>query len=158
MKSLVIYDSFFGNTEKIAKAIGSAVGNPKDVTVCRVSDANLDQLKGLELLIAGSPTRAFRPTPAIKTFINSIPGKSLKGIRVTAFDTRIAMSEKVPAILRFMAKLFGYADKPIMGGLIKKGGEQIMPSEGFFVVGSEGPLAEGELERAAEWAKKINKG
>ena len=31
MKALVIYDSFFGNTEKVAKAIGSALGGPKDV-------------------------------------------------------------------------------------------------------------------------------
>ena len=45
MKALVIYDSFFGNTEKVAKAIGGALGEPKDVTVSRVSEANWTCLK-----------------------------------------------------------------------------------------------------------------
>jgi flavodoxin len=157
MKALVIYDSFFGNTEKVAKAIGSALGDPKGVIACRVDEANRDLLKGLDLLIVGSPTRAFSPSPAIKTFIKSIPGKSLEGVKVTAFDTRMKIDEKTPGILRFFAGIFGYADKPILGSLVKKGGNEAVPSEGFFVVGSEGPLADGELERAAEWAKKITK-
>ena len=157
MKALVIYDSFFGNTEKVANAIGSALGNPKDVTVRRVSESNLDQLKGVELLIVGSPTRAFSPTPAIKSFVKSLPGGSLEGVKVSAFDTRMNIDEKTPGILRFFAGIFGYADKPILNGLVKKGGKQVLPSEGFFVIGSEGPLADGELERAADWAIKIIK-
>ena len=68
MKAVVIYDSFFGNTEKVANAIGGALGDPKDVSVCRVNDANPDLLKNAEILLVGSPTRAFSPTPAIKEF------------------------------------------------------------------------------------------
>jgi len=56
-----------------------------------------------------------------------------------------------------MAKLFGYADKPILDGLKKKGGEEIVPSEGFFVLDSEGPLEKGEIERAVVWLKQIKK-
>lgn len=157
MKALVVYDSFFGNTEKVAKAIGSALGSPKDVSVCRVSETNQAMLKGVELLIVGSPTRAFSATPAIKTFVRRIPGRSLEGVKVSAFDTRMKIDEKTPGILRFFAGIFGFAGKPILDGLVKKGGNQIMPSEGFFVIDSEGPLADGELERAAEWAKRIIK-
>ena len=157
MKAIVVYDSFFGNTEKVAKAIGDALGDPKDVSVCRVNDANQDLLKNAEILIVGSPTRAFSPTPAIKTFVKSLSAKSLEGVKVSAFDTRIKIDERTPRILQFFAGIFGFAAKPILDSLVKKGGLQVMPAEGFFVVDSEGPLADGELERAAEWAKRILK-
>jgi flavodoxin I len=157
MKAVVIYDSFFGNTEKVAKAIGGALGSPNEVSVSRISETNLNQLQDLELLIIGSPTRAFSSTPAIKAFVKKISGKSLEGVRVSAFDTRMKIDEKTPGILRFFAGIFGYAAKPILDGLVKKGGNQVMPAEGFFVVGSEGPLADGELDRAAQWAKSILK-
>jgi len=157
MKALVIYDSFFGNTEKVAQAIGSALGSPNDVSVCRVSEMNHELLKDVDLLIVGSPTRAFSPTPAIKNFVKSLQGGSLKGVKVSAFDTRMNIDEKTPGILRFFAGIFGYAGKPILDSLVRKGGNQVMPSEGFFVIASEGPLVDGELERAAEWAKRIIK-
>ncbi|MBU1879976.1 MAG: nitric oxide synthase, partial [Chloroflexi bacterium] len=64
MKALVVYDSFFGNTEKIAQAIGAALEPQMDVEVRRVGDVRPDQLTGLTLLIGGSPTRGFRPSPA----------------------------------------------------------------------------------------------
>jgi len=156
MKALVIYDSFFGNTEKVAKAIGSALGGPKDVMVSRVCETNQDLLKDVKLLLVGSPTRAFSSTPAIKTFVRSLHGGSLEGVKVSAFDTRMKIDEKTPGILRFFAGIFGFAAKPILDGLVKKGGNQVVPAEGFFVIGSEGPLADGELDRAAEWAKRIS--
>jgi hypothetical protein len=52
-------------------------------------------------------------------------------------------------------KLFGYAAKPIAYKLEKKGGSLVIPPEGFLVKASEGPLKDGELERAADWAKLI---
>ena len=157
MKALIVYDSFFGNTEKIALSIGKAFGNAKIVTVCKAADVKPAMLDGLDYLIVGSPTRAFSPSPATKSFLKSIPSKKLSGVKVAAFDTRIAMTDKVPGFLRFMAKLFGYADKPILDSLKKKGGQETVPSEGFFVLDSEGPLGKGELERAAAWAKQIKK-
>jgi flavodoxin len=155
MKALVIYDSIFGNTERIAQAIGKALASQTDVNVLKVNQAKPEQLTGLNLLIVGSPTRAFRPTPAIKKFLGSIPGKSLKGVRVAGFDTRISTVDANSAVLNFFVKLFGYAAKPIADKLVKKEGELILPPEGFFVKDSEGPLKEGELERAADWAKQI---
>ena len=54
-----------------------------------------------------------------------------------------------------MAKRMGYADAVIAKLLVKKGGQLLEPTQGFFVEESEGPLEDGELERAAEWAKKL---
>ena len=159
MKVLIIYDSSFGNTEQIAQAIGHALGSQEDVEVLRVGNVKPEQLTGLKLLIVGSPTQAFRPTPAINNLLGRIPMNGLRGVKVAAFDTRISMDDIDPPIVRFIGrfvvKLFGYAAKPIADRLKKKGGELTIPPEGFFVEGTEGPLKEGELERAADWARQI---
>ena len=155
MKALVIYDSVFGNTEQVAQAIGKALGPSEDVEVLQVGDVKPGQMAGLDVLIVGSPTRAFRPTPATSNLLKGIPANDLQGVKVAGFDTRIAVDEKTPAILRFLAKIFGYAAEPISAKLVKKGGELAIAPEGFFVGGTEGPLTEGELERAADWVKRI---
>jgi flavodoxin I len=54
-----------------------------------------------------------------------------------------------------MAHMFGYAAEPIAASLVKHGGTQILPPAGFFVMDTEGPLREGELERAAAWGREI---
>ena len=144
MKVLIVYDSVYGNTEKIAKAIGGAITG--EVKVLRVDEANPSELKTIDLFIVGSPTQGGRPTPAIRTLLNKVPEASLQGINVAAFDTR--MSTKLVAV-------FGYAAGRIAGNLKGKGGTLIAPPEGFFIKGIKGPLKEGELERAAGWAKGI---
>ena len=154
MKALVVYDSFFGNTEKIAEAIGRALGSPPDVQVVRVSACIPGQLKDLDWLIVGSPTRGFQPSPLIKNFLAMIPADGLHGVKVTAFDTRSPL-ERMPGFLRFIQKRAGWADKHIVAALTKKGGDLAAPSEGFFVQDTEGPLVDGELERAAEWARSL---
>ena len=155
MKALVVYDSVFGNTEQIANAIGNALGSGNDVGILRVNDVKPEHLAGLELLIVGSPTRAFRPTPAITTFLKNISVDSLKDVKVAAFDTGISMNDTNSRVLRFLVKSFGYAAKHIADRLEKKGGRLLAAPEGFFVTGTEGPLKEGEFERAAAWVKQI---
>ncbi|MCJ7623241.1 MAG: flavodoxin family protein [Anaerolineaceae bacterium] len=156
MKAMVVYDSFFGNTEKIAKAIGAALGSPEDVDLLRAGDVKPEQLAGLDYLIVGSPTRKFSASPATNVLLKSIPKNGLKGVKVAAFDTRFPMSEieKTP-ILLFFVKIFGYAAEPVSKRLTKKGAELALPPQGFFVDGVEGPLTEGELERAGDWAQRI---
>lgn len=150
MKALIVYDSVFGNTEQIARAIGQVLG----AEVVRVSDVRPEQLSGLDLLVVGSPTRAFRPTPAIARFLKGIPANGLQGIRVAAFDTRVSVSDVGSRILTVMVRWFGYAAEPIARRLQKKRGELIAPPAGFVVEGTEGPLRAGELERAADWARQ----
>lgn len=157
MKALVFYDSVFGNTEQIAQAIGQALGSPENVETLRVSNVKPEQLTGLDLLVVGSPTRGFRPTPAISDLLKRVPENGLKGVKVAAFDTRFTRDEIESSIfiLRILVNIFGYAAKPIADRLKDKGGDLIVPPEGFYVEGMEGPLKEGELERAADWAKQI---
>ena len=50
MKALIIYDSVFGNTEKIAQAISSSLGSKENVETLRVSEVRPEKLIGLELL------------------------------------------------------------------------------------------------------------
>ena len=156
MKSMVVYDSVFGNTEQIAQAIGRALGSPEDVEIIRGDNVKPEQLTGLKLLIVGSPTRGFRPTPAISNFLKSIPKNGLRGVKVAAFDTRVTEHEmKSVFFMPIVVGIFGYAAKPISERLVKEGGELFVRPEGFFVEGTEGPLKEGELERAAAWARQI---
>ena len=146
MKTLIVYDSVYGNTEKIAKAVAEAIAPSGEAKVLRVGEANPSELESFDLLIVGSPTHAGRPTPAVQDFLNKVTEQSLKDIKAAAFDTRVTSK---------FAKIFGNAAGRMGGHLTKKGGVLIASPEGFFVTGREGPLKEGELERAAAWAKGI---
>lgn len=59
MKEMVVYDSIFGNTEQIAMTIAKAISTQKKAGIFRVAEVKLERLKGLELLVVGSPTRVF---------------------------------------------------------------------------------------------------
>jgi flavodoxin len=153
MKSIVVYDSLYGNTERIAQAIGNALCSPEEASVVQVEKMKTEQLAGIILLVVGSPTQQFKPTAAMSSFLKRIPKNGLKGIKVAAFDTRLTISEieKSPP-LPFFVRIFGYAAERIANHLQKKGGELIVPGEGFYVEGMKGPLMDGELERASNWA------
>jgi flavodoxin len=155
MKALIIYDSMFGNTEQVAQVMATALTNKADIAVRRVGDVQAAELTKVDLLIVGSPTQGFQPTPAIKKLLASLPRQGLQGVQVAAFDTRIAVAEVGNRFLTFMVNIFGYAAKPIANRLQKKGGNLIAPPAGFIVNGKEGPLKEGERERAAAWAKAM---
>ncbi len=144
MKTLIIYDSVYGNTEKIARSISGAIDG--DVKVLRTSEVDPCELESIDFLIVGSPTHGGRPTLAVQSFLNRIPELAIKGINVAAFDTR--MSSK-------LVRIFGYAAVKIAGSLKAKGGILTLPPEGFLVKGGKDPLKEGEPERAASWAKEI---
>jgi len=157
MKKLIIYDSVFGNTEKVARAIGAALSPQEDVSVLRVTEVTSEHLAGLDLLIAGSPTRAFKPTPTMSNFLKKLPNNCLQGVKVTALDTRADVKEVNNGFLTFMVGIFGYAAEPMAKRLVKKGGSLVTPPVGFFITASEGPLRDGEIERAAAWGAAIGK-
>ena len=143
MKALVVYDSVYGNTEKIARAIGGAITG--DVKVLSASDVNPAELESIDLLIVGAPTQGGRPTPVMREFLEKIPESTIKGVQIAAFDTRFSTK---------WVGIFGYAAGKIASSLKKKGGVLVLLPEAFFVKGTKGPLKEGELERAAGWAQE----
>lgn len=152
MRILVIYDTFYGNTKSVAEAVGDSF-DEEDTEVINVIDADIKSLKNIDLLVVGSPTRQFKPTEEIMNFLNNIPHDYLKGIKVMAFDTRMARVEMMSGVLKIFAKKFEYAADPIADKLVAKGGNLIGKPEGFIVKGNKGPLHEGEIERAAAWAE-----
>ncbi|MDD5591304.1 MAG: flavodoxin family protein [Dehalococcoidales bacterium] len=154
MKILVVYDSVYGNTEKIARAIAGAVTPPDEIEVLRASEAGLLSLETANILVVGSPTHGGRPVQAIKEFLNRIPADALRNVAVTSFDTRILGQGKSVGI-RMLTKVFGYAAGRISDVLKAKGGRLVTEPDGFIVEDSEGPLKKGELERAADWMKAI---
>jgi len=154
MKTLILFDSFFGNTEQVARAIGQQFENEQSKTL-RIDEVKSDDLNDVNLLIIGSPTRGFRPTENISTFIKGKLNNDLKGVNVAVFDTRIALETIKSKALRFMVNTGGYAASTMAKQLTKKRASLIASPEGFLVTGEEGPLKEGELERAAEWGRQL---
>ena len=72
MKTLVLYDSMYGNTERIAKAMTKALEEFGPATALRVDHAQLNDMGGVGLLMIGCPTQAWQLTPATRTFIELI--------------------------------------------------------------------------------------
>lgn len=144
MNTLVIYDSVYGNTEKIAQTIGDAIQG--DVKVVRPGEMAPSMWEKLDILIIGSPTQGGRATQVIQDVVTTIPEPILKGINIATFDTRITTK---------LVGIFGYAATRLANSLISRGGNLVIPAEGFFVKGRGGPLKEGELERADLWSKAI---
>lgn len=150
MKTLIVYDSLYGNTEKIAQAIGENLALAKDKIISAKKLKNED-LKDIELLIMGSPTHAGQPTPTLKNVIANIPENSLKNINVMTFDTSIKSQDK-NFLFKTFINMLGYAAKRTAKMLQDKGAT-IVGSETFFVKDKEGPLEEGEIKRAQDWIK-----
>lgn len=146
MKVLVVYDSNYGNTEKIAKAIGDSIS--RDVKVLRASEVKNEDVSSADTLIVGSPTTGGRPTELLQGFLQKLPDALLKDKKIASFDTRYSG--------RFV-KMFGYAADKIADSLVSKGGILISAPAPFIVEGKKGPLKDGELERAVSWAKGLIK-
>jgi flavodoxin len=144
MNALVVYASRFGNTERIARAIGAALDTGAPPTVASY-EAVAGLPPGLDLFVVGAPTQAHGIPAEFKRFIDELPADVLSGVPVAAFDTRY----RKPVLLT------GSAARGIAKRLERKGARLVAAPESFFVEHSEGPLAEGEVERAATWARDL---
>ena len=146
MKTVVVYDSLYGNTESIARTIGDAI--PGEVQVQRVGQARVSDLEAADLLVIGSPTHGAMPTEAVQGLISRIGSPTREGARAATFDTRLTWG--------FLERWGGFA-APKIGVLLREKGWIIAGEPGgFFVRGlKKGPLKKGELERAAAWAQDL---
>jgi flavodoxin len=147
MKALIVYDSQFGNTERIALSITSILGEFGQARAVRVGHVHVDELKGMDMLILGCPTQGMRQTPAMQSFLAHIPRELLSGLSVACFDTR------------FHGGLWKFSAAQAMAKQLRTMGVGLLvPPESFFVksMKKEGPLLAGELERAASWAHMLS--
>lgn len=152
MHALVVYDSVYGNTERIARAIAEGLGDGSQAI--QVGAAGPDSLDGLDILVVGSPTQGGRPTPALKAWLDAMPSGRLTSTAVAAFDTRFSSAGHGFG-LRLVIKVMGAAAPRIMSLLRAKGGNVAAAPEGFIVQDKEGPLREGEVERARSWGRAL---
>lgn len=162
IKSLVVYESMFGNTKRIAEAIALGLGTHGDVAVSEVGTAPLPD-QSLDLVVIGGPTHAFgmsrkgtRESAASQTTEALISsgigirewlgrlGPTSGQITGAAFDTRIDKP-----------RLPGTAAPKIQRALRKLGYRLPVEPENFYVDGSLGPLLVGEEERATRWAANL---
>lgn len=164
MRTLVVYESMFGNTANIAHAIGAELSAYGDVRVLEVGEAPLS-LDGVDLLVVGGPTHAFGMTrPSTRADAQKQRAEPVvsrrRGVRewlavlaktasvpVAAFDTKVHKARKLPGAARAAAK-----------ALRRVGHPTVAPPESFYVDDTLGPLLDGELDRATAWAASLARG
>lgn len=161
MKAIVVYESLWGNTAAVAKAIAEGIG--PDVPAVPPDEAVGPLLEGVDLIVAGSPVLAFNlPTEQIRESIRKDPGPkapqpadlshpSLRSWldelpsgtgRYAAFETRVRFSIRG-------------ATSTIAGKLQEAGYTRLAEDARFIVKGKYGPLRDGELDRARAWGAKL---
>lgn len=176
MEVAIVYESLFGNTRAIAEAVAEGVRQADPaahVVLLPVGEAKADQLRDAGLLIVGGPTHMrgmtsgttrrkgleaegntakgkgaeFTPErgaegPGVRDWFEALP-KAGSGTLAAAFDTRAGF------------KLAGGAAKGIARRLRGHGYKLAVPPEGFIITGTEGPLREGEPDRARAWGAAL---
>jgi flavorubredoxin len=150
VKASVVYDSLYGNTEKVAKALAAGLeSGGVDVSVVKVDAVRFDELSGIDLLCVGSPVHAWSVSKPVNEFLERLKSVGgLTGKKAFAFDTKMSKS-----------RLAGSAGGKIERKLKDLGLTIAKHSESAIVMSSEGPLeesAEGTFKQiGAELAKML---
>lgn len=168
MRGLIVYESMFGNTEQVARAIAAGISKHMETDLVPVSQAPTNVSDAYDLVVVGGPTHAFsmsRPgtrkdarsqgaTAAtatvevgIREWLDSLPRRSYAGLAAT-FDTRVARVRRLP----------GSAAKGAAKALHRHGLSVIANPQSFYVDDTDGPLIDGELARAEAWGNEIARG
>lgn len=149
LKFLIAYDSVYGNTKQLAEAMVEAVEGSHESQLLHASEATTADLENIDLVVIGSPTHAGTFTDPIKELISRLPAASLEGLKAAAFDTGFERDTQTK-FMQTVIDVFGYASPKIAKKLAKKGAD-VIRSETFIVLDTEGPLKEGEIDRAKAW-------
>lgn len=152
MKTVIIYDSVYGNTGKIAEEVARTRG--QEAKLIHIAAVRKEDIEESELIIIGTPTHGGRATAAVQTFIKSIPTDIWLNKKVAVFSTGMPASS-VNFFVKLVIKILGYAASPALAGILKNGALHAAPPADFMVKDKQGPLLEGELARARKWAEGI---
>jgi flavodoxin len=136
-KALVVYDSVYGNTEKVARALAKGLEDGGvDVDFMRVDATKFDELSGYDLLVVGGPVHSWSASKPMKEFPERLKNvEGLSGKKAFAFDTKMSRS-----------RLTGSAGGKIEGKLKSLGLTIVKPHASAVVKDREGPLGEGAEE------------
>lgn len=163
MKALIVYESMFGDTEKVARAVAEGLGVHMAVELVEAGEAPAPLVELVDLVVVGGPTHAFS-MPRQSTREDAVrqgarAASTATGIRewidhlragphsekVATFDTRIGKARHMP----------GSAAKAAAKGMRKHGYSTLVKPESFYVDDVAGPLRQGEVERARAWGEKL---
>ncbi len=167
-RAQVVFESMFGNTERVARAVarGLLAGNVPTL-VTEVSQTPAEVPSSVELLVVGAPTHAFslsRPSTRQDAVRQGASGdRAAVGMRewlecayhagsfdlhVAVFDTRVSKVRRLPA-----------AAGPKAARLAKKRHFELEGKPLAFLVDDvDGPLHDGEVERAEAWGRMLSAG
>jgi flavodoxin I len=147
MNALVLYDSKFGNTERIAETIALALQEAVPTRLASVGEIEdcVAALADVDLLVVGGPTQRHGISPDLKAMVGCLDAGSLDGKRAATFDTRMGGPRVVT----------GSAALRLSRLLRRRGAWLVVPPASFVVEGTEGPLERGEREHAVTWAREV---
>jgi flavodoxin len=147
MNTMIVFDARCGGAEQIAQAIAGALSHCGPVQTVDMASVRGLELDGAELLIVGGPIRRWKPSEKVQAFLENIPEGTLKGLSLASFNTHAPMPQ-------FVART---AAKGLNRRLRKTGGSLLLPAERFIAADRTGRLREGEMERAARWARTVHR-
>jgi hypothetical protein len=147
MKSLIVYDSYFGNTELVANTIHEVFEQSHKSKLIHISEAYDLNIEEFDLIVVGSPTRYYKPTEPIVEFVREVKPYSLK---VAFFDTR--MDAEGHWLLGPIENLLGFAVDSMVS--LIDSGEATMDIEplGVYVKSTQGPVSKGSIKDIQAWA------
>ena len=146
-KVLIIYDTQFGNTRKLALEIVKGIQENENIT-CKVENGDgieTEDLSKYDAVIFGGPTRAFRATRRAMDAIKRAGQIGLDGKVVTTFGTYM-MGKQSRGVKGMDKKL----SKSAPGAI------QIRPGFSAKVDSVRGPISEEEIPRAHEFGRKLS--
>jgi len=147
MKGIVVYDSSYGNTKKIAETIAETLKESgMEADLFYVKNAKKLNAKDYNFLVLGSPTRFGTMSFAVRFFLRKVKSKEWMNKPFAAFDTENPEN---------IERKEGSAAEKIAEKLREKQMNQLLPVLKAVVLGRKGPLQEGEIERTKEYAREL---
>jgi menaquinone-dependent protoporphyrinogen IX oxidase len=152
MKGIVVYDTSYGNTKKIAETLAETMKEPGiEVDLFYVKDVKKLSGKDYDFLVLGSPTKFGTMSFTIKFFLGKVKSEEWMNKSFAAFDTE--NPENIEQA-RIQKKEWSAAEK-IAEKLREKKMNQLLPVLKALVLGQKGPLVEGEIERTKDYAREL---
>jgi flavodoxin len=143
---VVIYDTKFGNTEKVARALAEGMKEQRVTVDClKIDEVDTSKLDDYDLLAIGGPTHTFGLSKPMKDFLKKLENVKVSGKKAFAFDTK------------FKPRLAGSAGKGIEKKLKKLGMSIVKSHFSAIVKGGKGPLEDGAEETFKQIGADITK-
>jgi flavorubredoxin len=160
MNAIVVYESHWGNTAAVAKAVAEGIG--PGTKALSTTEASAAAAAGAELIVVGAPVFAFSlPTEMQLERLGANTIRTGKAPDVSHPTMRSWLGQLQPAKGRFAAfetRLWwspGGATGGIEKGLVRAGYTRLVKAQRFIVEGKEGPLRADELEKARAWGARL---